>query len=281
MRRIRTLAGKRVLVTGAAGGIGSALALRLAAEGAELILADRDGNGLEQLRRALERKIPESAGKFETYTIDLTSATELEEMAGRLEAGGLDVLVNNAGVVIAGPFRDARRQDIDFQLEVNLMAPVRLTKLLLPLLRKSDAAHIVNVASGAGLAAPAGLCAYSASKFGLVGFSEALRAELAEEGIGVSVVCPAFVKTAIVRNSIVGRNCEKNVDELDRVVHRLGATPDRVAASIVRAIKRNRPRVVIGWWTRPIIAARSFFPALACWLNRKVYARMRKRGLFE
>ncbi|RLB55925.1 MAG: acetoin dehydrogenase [Deltaproteobacteria bacterium] len=282
MKRLRTLAGKRVLITGAAGGIGSALARHLLVRGARLVLVDRDEQRLQKLRQRLGEEFPGSAADCELFVVDLTVGTELVALVDKLQPQGLDVLINNAGMVLVGAFAEMAPADIDTHLEVNLLAPLRLTRMLLPLLRGRGRAHIVNVASGAGLAAPAGLCAYATSKFGLVGFSEALRAELAGDGIGVSVVCPAFVKTDIVRNSSRGRDEDTGrVEELNGLVQRLGTSPERVAKKIVRAIEHNRARVVIGLWARPLVALRCFFPGLASRINQLVFSRMKKKGLLE
>ena len=168
--------------------------------------------------------------------------------------------------------------------ETNLCATVMLTQRLLPQLLANERAHIVNVASGAGLLAPGGMAAYAASKFGVVGFSEALRAELSDARVGVSVICPPFVATPIVSKSSgdLGRLPPEEVARirrLDQMVQQRGISPDAVARRIIRAIEKNQGRVVMGALPRLLLALRFFFPRLTDRLNQLNYRKMKEDGL--
>lgn len=241
------VADKTVLITGAAGGIGRALTRRLHRDRANLILVDRDADGLSAL--ASELRAHGQYTSLRTFEVDLASALAIDRLGEALVGTKVDVLVNNAGVVLAEPFEEmdvARFEDL---LSINLVAVVRLTKALLPQLIDAGGV-IVNVASGAGLVAPATLSAYSASKFGVVGFSEALRAEL-KGRVSVSVVCPAFVNTEIIAKSLaqlggVGRR----VRQSEWLVRHLGISPDRMASIIVSAIEDDPGVLPVGAITR-------------------------------
>lgn len=281
---VRTLAGKRVLLTGAAGGIGSALAHLLAGKGARLVLADRDEGGLTRLRHELVSAWPSAV--IQIQPVEHTSRESLEALITFAGREPLDVLINNAGVAPGISFEHMQPSEVDAVLDINLRSLVHLTRCLLPGLLERGRAHIVNVASAAGLAAAAGMCAYATSKFGVVGFSEALRAELADRGVGVSCVCPAFVRTSIVANSRLAPSDDpeaeaKRLVKLDKHVQRAGVSPEKVARVVFQAIRRNRARVVIGGLARVLIGLRFFFPGLVDWINRVNYRRFKRLGMLR
>jgi short-subunit dehydrogenase len=283
MKKIKSLNGKRVLITGATGGIGSVLARRLLQrEGARLILVDRETGRLRELKDSLNAEFKEQNPQIEIFEADLASLESIQGLVRSIGDGELDVLINNAGIVITRSLAKMDLQDAEAHIDVNLLAVIRLTRLLLPKLLERDRAFIVNVASGAGLAGPGGLSAYAASKFGVVGFSEALRTELWDHNVGVSVVCPAFVKTDIIKNSArKSAGGDAGVEKLDQVVKKMGVTPEKVAKRIIKAIKRNRGVVIISAWSRMVLVTRFFSPRLAGWFSRVVYRKMKKKGVIE
>lgn len=279
----RSLDGRHVLLTGAAGGIGRALARLLAKRGCHLTLVDRDGDGLAALQTALR---VDGALSITTHTVDLRSRASIDSLVSALAGAPLDVLINNAGIAPGASFAAMDMAEIDAVFETNLMAVITLTHGLLPNLRRAGHAYIANVASAAGLLAPGGLAAYAASKFAVVGFSESLRAELAPQGVGVGAICPAFVRTDIIRNSRAGAPppsvADTNrIDRLHSLVQRLGTSPERVAVAIAEAIEHNRARVVVGGLPRLLLAARVASPRLADWLNQKTYERLSRDDLLR
>ena len=244
MRRL-DLAGGVAVVTGAASGIGRGLAHVLAARGARLVLVDRDEAGLA----AVAAELP---GPVATHVADLADAAAVAEVAAAVRAAEprIRLLVNNAGVALSGRFDQVTPEEFGWVMDVNFRAPVLLCHALLPALE--DGGHIVNVSSIFGIAAVPGNSAYVASKFAVRGFSEALRQELAPAGLGVTVVHPGGVRTAIAgsarRGSGVG---EAEHTSATGAVHRLlRIDPARAAELIVRGAERRRPRVLIGWSAR-------------------------------
>lgn len=270
---------KVVLITGAAGGIGSLLSRRLFDAGCKLILVDRNREGLERLLNDLG-----DGARVTIRALELSSSLELDDLARNLGDGPLHVLINNAGLAPGGTFGDMTLQQLRRVIRVNLEAVLGLTHRLLPLLKASAPAHIVNVASAAGLLAPGGMAAYAASKFGLVGFSEALRSELRGSRVGVSVVCPGFVNTDIVLNSFAERDQlpegeRRRIAGLDELVKANGIDPQKVVRAVIKAIRCDRARIVLGGRYRAAIALRFFFPGLADWLNARNYKKLKSKGL--
>jgi NAD(P)-dependent dehydrogenase (short-subunit alcohol dehydrogenase family) len=199
---MRTLNGKLVLVTGAAAGIGRAMALEFARHRANLLLVDVDGMGLAETAiaaRALDVKV-------DVCVADLARSEEVTRLALRVreQFPHLDVLVNNAGVAYYGTTHEMSHEQWRKVLAVNLHAPIQLTRELLHVLFERPEAHILNMCSIAGLVGVARLSAYNASKFALVGFSESLRVEYGPRGLGVTAVCPGLVRTGIFENAMLG-----------------------------------------------------------------------------
>jgi short-subunit dehydrogenase len=239
-------AGKTCVITGAASGIGAALALNLAGRRAVLVLIDKDADGLERVA-GLAREV--GAERVDTYVIDLSDGGDRLDLAAEVadRHGGVDLLVNNAGVALSGTFEQVSMKDFDWLMEINLHAVIRMTKAFLPQLLSRPGAHVVNLSSLFGLIAPPTQVAYVTSKFGVRGFTEALRHELAGQ-IGVTVVHPGGIKTNIAANA---RHSGPDLDGMQAEQARrfaeaaLTMPPERAAALIVAAIERRRPRLVI------------------------------------
>lgn len=218
------LAGTRVLLTGASGGIGQAIARALGSRGARVVLTGRRADALEDLRAAL----PVGA---EVLTADLSQAGEAARLAER--AGAVDVLVANAGLPASGAVADFTPEQIDRALDVNLRAPMQLARALVPGMVGRGHGHLVFVSSLAGKAPSARSGIYSATKFGLRGFAGGLRADLVGTGVGVSVVFPGFVSGA-------GMFAESGVKLPPGVGSR---PPEAVADAVVRAVERDLAEV--------------------------------------
>lgn len=258
MQRYRFVGGTAI-VTGAASGIGAALAHGLAARGSGLVLLDRDAGRLDEVAGAIRRQWPVLS--VATELVDLSDREATARAGQRLAAGHpqTTMLINNAGVALEGRFEQLTLEEFDWLLDINFRAVVTLTHHLLPVLRSHPGAHLVNLSSVFGIIAPAGQSAYSASKFAVRGFTEVLRHELAGSGIGVTCVHPGGIATRIATSARIG----SGVPEAERARGReqaarlLSIPPERAAAVILAGIERRRPRVLIGWSARlPDVLAR-------------------------
>jgi short-subunit dehydrogenase len=218
------LAGARALLTGASGGIGAAIARALDGEGAELVLSARRTTALEELREAL-------GGRAQVEPADLSEPDAPADLLAR--AGQVDLLVANAALPASGRLDGFAPEAIDRALAVNLRAPIQLARALLPGMVERGRGHLVFVGSLNGKVATAGSSLYSATKFGLRGMAAALREDLHNTGVGVSVVSPGFVGD-------VGMYAETGV-ELPRGVRTVSA--EDVGRAVVRAVRRNRGEI--------------------------------------
>ena len=246
------LAGAVALITGAASGIGSALAEGLAAKGCTLLLVDRDETGLAAVAAQIR------GVTVATRVLDLTDAEGIRALPHWVaeQSGHLDLLINNAGVALGGRFDETHLDDFEWLLDINLRAVVRMCHAFLPMLRARPAAQIVNLSSLFGLIAPPGQVAYCTSKFGVRGFSEALRHEFDGTGLGVTVVHPGGVATAISRNAR-GRRPPTDPEAAKRAAVEdekaraafgklLTLAPADAADAIIRGIEARAPRIVVG-----------------------------------
>ncbi len=266
MRRIE---GRVAVVTGAASGIGRATALRLAERGCALALADIDRTGLDETAHQLARH----AVKVSTAVVDVSDRAAVEAFARHVEAthGAAHILVNNAGVVIAGPFAEQRLEDLEWLVGINYWGVVYGCHSFLPLLRRQDEGHIVNLSSMFGFLGLPGQSGYCATKAAVRALSESLYAELRRERIGVTSVHPGCIDTSIVRSGRVGDESLRR--DVQALFDRRGAPPDAVARAILRAIERNklfvrvRPESVATDW------AKRLFPAA---IHRFVAARFER-----
>jgi short-subunit dehydrogenase len=242
-------AGGTAVVTGAASGIGEALAVKLAARGSNLVLVDRDKERLDGVAAGVRRAHPQLT--VDTYVVDLSDDAATAEAADALAAAHptTTLLVNNAGVALGGRFDQVTLEEFDWVMAVNFRSVVRLTHAFLPALKAHPGAHLVNVSSVFGIFAPAGQAAYSASKFAVRGFSEAVRHELAENGVGVTVVHPGGIKTRIAESARTGSGVSVEEYEQGRkqFTKLLTMPPEEAAELIVEAIAKRRPRLLIGW----------------------------------
>ena len=240
-------AGRTCLITGAASGIGAALAIALAKRRAVLALLDRDAEGLERVAD-LAREV--GAGSVTTYVVDLSDGGDRLDLAAEIASrhGGVDLLINNAGVSLTGTFEQNRMDDFDWLLEINRHAVIRMSKAFLPQLLARPGSHLVNSSSLFGLIGPPGQVAYATSKFGVRGFTEALRHELEPRGVGVTVVHPGGIKTNIAASArISGADPDGEQAQQARKFAEKALTmpPEEAARLIVAAIQSRKPRLVI------------------------------------
>ena len=250
------------VVTGAASGIGAALALQLAARGCHLALADVDGERLAEVAdQARAQGVAVSATR-----VDLAQPDAAAQLLADVQAahGRASILVNNAGVAVGGRFQQVEEADFDWLMSVNFGAVVRLTRAFLPLLQREQAAQLVNVSSIFGIIAPPGQTAYCASKFAVRGFSESLRHELETDGspVRVTVVHPGGVRTRIAENarspkSATAAELAQAKETWQRV---LTLAPEDAAARILRGICAREPRVLVGDDARRAALVQRLFP---------------------
>jgi short-subunit dehydrogenase len=240
-----SFAGKTCVITGAAGGIGAALAQNIARRKVALVLIDKDADALADVAEEARRM----GATVDTYVIDLADGGDRLDLAAEVAErhGGADLLINNAGVALSGTFEQVSMKDFDWLMEINLHAVIRMTKAFLPQLLSRPGSHVVNLSSLFGLIAPPTQVAYATSKFGVRGFSEALRHELAGR-VGVTVVHPGGIKTNIAANArLSGPDLTGEQRERARKFAEAALTlpPEEAARQIVVAIQARRPRLVI------------------------------------
>lgn len=240
--------GGTAVLTGAANGIGEALAYALAERGSNLAFVDRDGDGLARVVAEIERRHPEVS--VTAYVEDLARTDQLQALAERLsgDLSAITLLINNAGVALGGRFEQISVDDFDWLMRINVTAPVHLTHALLPRLREYEGSHLVMVSSVYGLFAPPGQTAYAASKFALRGFTDSLRHELAGSGVGVTAVYPGGVKTGIADNARLGAGVDRReaVRATRQFNRLLRIEPASAAEQILVAVESRRPRLLIG-----------------------------------
>jgi len=270
MREIR---GAVAVVTGAASGIGRALAVDLAKLGAQLALADLNTAGLEETRKLV------GGATARTYTVDVSKAAAVEDFARSVQQdfGRASLLVNNAGVALMGTFAEVSLEDMQWLIGINFWGVVHGCKFFLPLLQREPDAHIVNVSSVFGLIGPPGQTAYASSKFAVRGFSESLREELrAGTGIKVTSVHPAGIATPIAHNAraFSGATAAARQDAEEYFKKVAVITPEEAARVIVKGILENKNRVLIGADAYRIDRIQRLFPArassmFASWLAKR------------
>ncbi len=253
---VRSLAGRKCLITGAASGIGRAVAIAAAAEGAELFLTDINAVGLV----AVVTQIRDAGGTVTmSRAMDIADIESMRGFASDIHAryGSLDVLMNVAGIAVWGRIEDLQHQHWRKSIEINLMGPIHVMECFVPaMIRAGRGGHLVNVSSAAGLFGLPWHAAYSASKFGLRGVSEVLRHDLKQHGIGVSLVCPGGVDTGLVNTvEVVGVNTDDEaVRRFREHFQRRAVSPEKAARAILKGIKANRYMVFtsadirVGYW---------------------------------
>ena len=234
------------VVTGAASGIGAELARQLAAKGCDLALADRNGAQLAEVAAEARAK----GVKVSEHVLDVGDKKALAALPKVVLAKHkrVTLLINNAGVALMGRFDQVTLEEFEWLMDINFWGPVRLTHAFLPTLLKQPTAHVVNVSSVFGLFAPPGQAPYCASKFAVRGFSETLRHELDGTGVGLTVVHPGGVKTAIATSARISGAIDPafGKEASEKFNTMLLTSAKDAAATILRAVERQAPRVLIG-----------------------------------
>lgn len=260
---VRDFKNKLVLVTGASSGIGAALAVAFAGAGARLVLTARDAQRLERVRARCTALGAEVA----VHPAEITDAVQVQRLADVVHArdAALDVLVNNAGVVMGGLCWEVEPDDWRRLHEINVMGVVHAIRAFVPrMIERGRGGHVVNMASVSGLVGARGMATYSASKFAVVGLSESLRMELHRHGIGVSAICPGYVKTPIQEKvKLVGSlDTPEARARVDREFARTRLRPEDVARRTLKAIRGNEALAAIGREALMVRTLKRWAPAL-------------------
>jgi NAD(P)-dependent dehydrogenase (short-subunit alcohol dehydrogenase family) len=268
---------KVAIVTGAASGLGKALAEGLAQREAFVVLADVNPDGVEEAAQAI-RKAGHDA---EAATADVT---RFEAVKGLVEAtvqehGRLDYMFNNAGILVFGEARDCSIQDWRSVIDLDLYGVVNGIVAAYPIMVEQGFGHIVNISSVEGLVPFPVMGSYVASKYGVVGLSNALRVEGADLGVKVTVACPGYVRTLIIEKSKMVKIERQKV--LGALMDSMGITPEDCVSKILRGVEHNKATVVITWWAKALWVLNRISPGLVSWMMRMMTRQLRKRGFRE
>ena len=268
---MKSFENKSVFLTGAASGIGRELALQLAQLKCNLYLVDVDEKGLN----TVAEEAAAQGVRVLTHTCDLSNAAQVSKTLADFDkrCDVIDVLINNAGVAYYGPTDTMTQQQWNWLMNINLLAPIQITNHFLPQLLTRPDAHIANMCSISGIVAGGRFTAYHTSKFGLIGFTEALRAEYNRKGVGVSAICPGPVKTNLYEAAASGREGSK----VPTPPNWLCASAERVASLTINAIRRNKRQVVITPMAHGLFQMKRFVPSLIDFANG--FSRKKKKRL--
>lgn len=275
---MRDLRDKVALVTGASRGIGRETALALARAGCDVAVNARSKPGVEQTAQEIERL----GRRSRAIVADLSDRAAVEAMCNQAVDyfGRVDILVNNAVARVTGRLEEIAIEDWEPLIAVNVWAYIYTTRLLLPPMLERGEGHLVYLSSLAGLWGPGVMLPYATTKFAITGFAEALAAQVRSSGIGVTLVCPAFVKTHVLDSYSVAGSEEAQA-AVSRAREWIRAhyvmEPERVGEKIVRAIRRNRFLLLTHPETRLVLWGRALFPELFVRLNRWITDRVLPR----
>jgi short-subunit dehydrogenase len=251
---MKNLQGRTALVTGASGGLGTHIARRLAREGMNVAVSGRREDALAAVATELEAL----GAKTAAIPADLSDLSAIDPLVDSVEKtlGPIDVLVNNAGVESVGAFTSYTREELTFSVNVNLTAPLLLTHKLAPGMLERRQGHVVFIASVAGKVGPAFNEPYAATKAGLVGLTQSLRAEYLDAPVGFSVICPGFIAGDGMYARMVedGHSSNRMMGE---------TTTEKIASAVVRAIHEDSAEIIeSGAPIRPMLALAQLAPGL-------------------
>ncbi len=254
------------IVTGASGGIGRATVMALAGKGAYVGLVSRSGNRLESLAQEIKKRYGREALVLPT---DVCSKAQIDRTVGQVikRFGRIDYLINGAGIITYKPFLSLTEEEESRMMAVNYFGTVATTRSVLPTMIRQGQGHIVNIASTAGRRGFPMETGYCASKFAVVGFSEALRLELDQTGVRISVLSPGIVDTALAESFLGQPRIRDHVKPL---------TSDEIARRVLGMVLRNRPEEILPAATRWLIRVNSFTPRLADWIIRRRLKRIHR-----
>jgi len=254
---------KTAIVTGGTAGIGLATARELAKRGSNIAIIGRNQTAIKDICAELNSKYPNQ--KTTGYQLDLSNLSEIPKTVKKIKEDhkNIGLLINNAGIAMGGKIDELTVEDIETIFTINFRSQIAMLKEVLPYLKKVKNSHIANVSSIFGIIAPAGQSAYAASKFAVRGFSEVLRQEMKDYGIGVSTIFPGGIKTNIAINAKIGKNADINRVKQDakKFEANLTITPEYAAKVIVNGIEKRKPRIIIGFTTKLMDLAVRLMPS--------------------
>ena len=237
--------GKTVLITGGSRGLGLVLARQFAREKARLAICARDEEDLERARIDLEKR----GARVLAVSCDVTDESQVSELIERVRShyGGIDVLVNNAGLIQAGPFEAMTRKDFEQTMNIHFWGPLNTTLAVVQLMREKGEGRIVNISSIGGKVSVPHLLPYCASKFALVGLSEGLRSALLKDGISVTTVCPGLMRTGSPRNADFKGQHRKEYAwfSIGDALPLVSVSAERAASQIVEACRQRKAELII------------------------------------
>lgn len=256
------LQGKTVLLTGGSRGLGLVMARQLVEAGARVALCARDEAELERARTDLAQR----GGDVFALTCDVTHQAQVEQMVQQVKEhfGAIDILINNAGTDIVGPFENMAMQDYDDLMQLHFWAPLYTTYAVLPEMRDRRAGRIVNISSVGGKVVSPHMVAYCASKFALTGLSEGMRVELAQSGIAVTTVCPGLIYTGVNDHALIKGQHRKEFTwfSISESLPLLSASPEKVARVAIAGLRRGAAEVVVPLYILLMARFYSLFPGL-------------------
>lgn len=278
MSRYSTFSGVNILITGAASGIGKALAQHLfLKEHANVLLADINLKGLSELK--IELQDQQNQATISIFEVDISSETSVGALVKELKDSPIDILINNAGIVGVGTFENTPIKDLQRIIDINLMGTIRFTHAILPLVLQSERPSIITITSAAGYVAAPGLSAYSASKFGLTGFMNSLRAELKGRA-QVCTVSPAFIRTDLAQNA-TNKETDPAKQKMDRFLQEKGDDPKTVVRAVVKALRKNRKQVLVNGQAYFLYYLNRYAPWLSNILINLMYKVLKKEGIIS
>jgi all-trans-retinol dehydrogenase (NAD+) len=251
---MKSIVGKKVLITGAASGIGRLMAHGFAKEGSECIISDINQQGLN----AVTKEIEQLGGKVHAYACDISNEAMVQSVLEKIdkEVGTIDILIKNAGIVLGKKIVDLTIDDFRKTMNVNFFGHLLFTKHYLPDMIKRNAGHIVNIASSAGLQGFPRAADYNASKFAEVGFTEALRLELKKygnTGVKTTIICPYVIDTGMFKG-------------FKPILFNPILQPDYVVSKVISAVKKEKPMVKIPFTVNLTLLMKLFPVGFADWV---------------
>jgi short-subunit dehydrogenase len=276
------LTGRVVLITGGSRGLGLILARQAVAEGAKVAICARDAEELERARQELTAE----GGQVLALVRNLTNANEVQTLVREVQQqlGAIDVLINNAGIITAGPLDHIELRDYEDSMDTHFWAPLHAMQAVLPDMRRRGEGRIVNIASVGGKVPVPHLAPYCASKFALVGLSEAYRAELKQYGVLVTTVCPGLMRTGSARNAIVKGQHKKEYASfiIADSLPGLSMDADSAGRQIWNACRRGEAEVILSLPAKLLSGLHGLFPGttadILSWVNRTLPGPTDKSG---